>query len=197
MTNARKKAFRNNRRKRKKQEPSGVALIALDRFAKFSSLSVYNLEQILGLQEYEKIKNELVEKKFIKLGEKKVKIKRNKINYYKLTTKGVTYLKNKDYTIYSSNSPRHDLIHATNVLDNFSSNQIDNYKHEKELYSYGNRDDISRVDGAIENTDGSIILIETITKYYKQEQIESKREYARLYRGGTCAYKEFNEKKRR
>lgn len=197
MLKSRKKAFRNNRRKIKKQEPRDLALIALDRFAKFSSLSVYNLEQILSPQEYEKIKNELVENGFIKLGEKEVKIKRNKINYYKLTTKGVTYLKNKDYKIYSSNSPRHDLIHATNVLDNFTSNQIDNYKHEKELYSYENRYDISRVDGAIENADGSIILIETITKNYKQEQVEAKREYARLYRGGTCAYKEFYEKKRR
>lgn len=193
MANARKRSFRNNRKKRKAREPQGFALIVLDRFAKFSSMSDYNLELIVGSKEYVKIKKELIENGFIKLGDKEVKIKRNKIDYYKLTQNGINWLKNKDYTIYSSNSPRHDVIHATNVLDNFSSNQIDNYKHEKELYSCGDRDDISRVDGAIENTDGSIILIETITKHYKPKQIKAKREYARLYKGGTCAYKEFKE----
>lgn len=192
MANARKKAFRNNRRKRKAEKPTGLSMKLLDRFAKFGSLSDYNIEQIVGSSNSDEILKELKGKGLIKDGDKPIKIKRNDINYFKLTKTGISFLKRNNRKIYFSNSPRHDVIHATNVLDNFSEKQIDNYKHEKELYNFS-REGVSRVDGAIINEDGTMILIETITRNYTPNHIKAKRAYKDLLGGGGYEYKEFRE----
>ena len=73
MANARKKAFRNNRRKRKAEKPTGLSMKLLDRFAKFSALSDYNVEQIVGSSNSDEILKELKDKGLIRDGEKSVK----------------------------------------------------------------------------------------------------------------------------
>lgn len=78
---------------------------------------------------------------------------------------------------YYSNSNRHDIAHATNVITNFKD-KLDFYHSEKEL---NNISGTSRVDGAIISPSGTILL-ETITQNYSKEKIESKRAYADRYR---------------
>ena len=69
---ANKKAFRNNRKKRKAEEPRGLRRECLNRFAQFSSLSKYNMYQLYG-EEGEKILNELIELNYIKKRDKQIK----------------------------------------------------------------------------------------------------------------------------
>lgn len=146
----------------------------MDRFSKFSSLSVNNMNQILNddLSAF----NELKKNGFIKKGSKPVKIKKVQVEYYQLTTKGKNFLKNQGYCNYYSRSPRHDIIHATNILDNFSKEEIDTYKHEKEL-PRAQYADTSRVDGCLTDSFGTTVYIETATFNYTKQKLDTKINY--------------------
>lgn len=187
---ANKKAFRNNRKKRKAEEPRGLRRECLNRFAQFSSLSKYNMHQLYG-EEGEKILNELIELNYIKKRDKQIVVNKTRQNAYGLTTKAQRFLKNKGKTLYYSNSARHDVIHATNVISQFKD-YLDYYVSEKELstWTYGT----SRVDGAIK-VNGRNIYLETITRNYKADKIQSKRDYMDLIRAtdSSCEYIEFRE----
>ncbi|WP_455539539.1 hypothetical protein [Terrisporobacter sp.] len=178
---ANKKAFRRNRAKRRQQKkiekmsaPKGDTFDLLVRFSQFSALTKNNLKQLYE-EDADGLFEQLLSNNYIKIGPKKVKINEEMIDYYKLTEKGKKFLKEKDYTIYFSNSARHDIIHATNVISQFKD-FLNYYQHEKELdqpiYSG------SKVDGAIVYED-TIIYIETITRSYSTEKIKQKRDYVR------------------
>lgn len=187
---ANKKAFRNNKKKRKVEEPKGLQLECLYRFGQFGSLSKHNMQQLYE-SEGEKILKELIDLNYIKKRDKQVSINKSKQNAYGLTSKGQRFLKNKGRNLYYSNSSRHDVIHATNVISQFKDH-LNYYKHEKELssWTYGT----SRVDGAIILNDKAIYL-ETITKHYKKPKIQAKRDYMDLIKAtnSNCEYIEFKE----
>lgn len=197
LKRANKKAYRNNRRKRKeekKKEPKGDKLKLLVRLSQFGSLTRYNAAQLYE-QEGETLLDDLIKEGYAKRGEREVRINKEKVNYFKLTTKGQKLIKEKGYKLYYSNSPRHDIIHATNVIEHFKD-VLDYYKHEKELPE-SRFESCSRVDGAI-IYDDNVIYVETITRNYKQPKIEAKRNYVETY--GAChrhSYIEFNEKSKR
>lgn len=194
---ANKKAYRNNRKKRKedkKKEPSGQKLETLKRFSQFGSLTEYNMNQLYE-QEGKAILADLINEGYIKKGNKEIRINKEKTSYFKLTTKGQKLIKEKGYKLYYSNSPRHDIIHATNVIEHFKDS-LNYYKHEKELPESFFKS-CSRVDGAIIYKDNTI-YIETITRNYKEPKIQAKREYVKTYGAGcNCSYIEFNEKLKR
>lgn len=193
LKRANKKAYRNNRRKRKeekKKEPKGDKLKLLVRFSQFGSLTKYNVAQLFE-QEGETLLNMLIAEGYVKKEEKDVRVNKEKVGHFKLTTKGQKLIKKKGYKLYYSNSPRHDIIHATNVIDQFKD-YLDHYKHEKELPD-AKAKDCSKVDGAIFLDDG-IIYLETITRNYKKDKINAKRRYADLYsEKAKYSYIEFNE----
>lgn len=193
MSNARKKAFRNNRRKRKEQaklQPEGDKLIFLKRLGKFHALSEHNLDQLFG-PDSKDIVQELLKDGYIKKGAKPVKIKKEEIKYFVLTNSGQKFLKNKGEKIYSSNSARHDIIHATNVIESFKED-LDFYKHEKELRESCFRD-CSRVDGAFFYPNGDIVYVETVTRHYSSDKIEAKQNYVDTYGGDNASYIKFKE----
>lgn len=193
LKRANKKAYRNNRRKRreeKKKEPKGDKLVLLIRLSQFGSLTKYNITQLYE-QEGDSLLLELIEEGYVKKGEKDVRVNKEKVSHFRLTTKGQKLVKEKGYKLYYSNSPRHDIIHATNVIEQFKD-YLDHYKHEKELPDAKARD-CSKVDGAI-FLDDSIIYLETITRNYKKDKINAKRRYADLYSNkAKYSYIEFNE----
>lgn len=193
ISNARKKAFRNNRKKRRekaKLEPSGNKLKLLKRLGKFNALSEYNITQLFN-ENGNNIVQELLKEGYIKKGTKIVKIKKEEIKYFTLTSSGQRYLKNKGEKIYSSNSIRHDIIHATNVIESFKED-LDFYYHEKELKE-SNFNDCSRVDGALFYPCGHAIYIETITRHYSSEKILAKQNYVETYGGDNASYIKFKE----
>jgi hypothetical protein len=159
-------------------------MLLMDRFSKFSSLSLNNIQQILG--DDNSAFNELIKNEFIEKGSKSVKIKKAQIEYYQLTNKGRNFLKKQGYCNYYSRSPRHDIIHATNILDNFSKAEIDTYKHEKEL-AVARYDDTSRVDGCLIDSFGKTIYIETATFNYTKPKLDAKIKYynCQCYNGNT------------
>lgn len=187
---ANKKAFRNNRKKRKAEEPKGLQRECLNRFAQFGSLSKYNMYQLYE-EKGEKILNELIDLNYIKRKDEQTTINKTKQNAYGLTPKGQRFLKNKGKTLYYSNSARHDIIHATNVISQFKD-YLNYYVSEKELANcpYG----YSRVDGAIK-VNGKTIYLETITRNYKKTKIQAKRDYINSIRAtdSNCEYIEFKE----
>lgn len=197
LKKANKKAFRNNKRKqrdKKQKQPKGDKFKLLIRFSQFGSLTKYNVEQLYN-KEGEKFLSDLIKEGYVEKGKKEIRINQENVSYFKLTTKGQKLVKSKGYTLYYSNSARHDIVHATNVISHFKD-FLDYYKHEKELKEcpYGT---YSRVDGAIIHNNNTI-YVETITRNYKQTHIDSKRGYVKAY--GTRdkhSYIEFNEKSKR
>ncbi len=193
MSNARKKAFRNNRRRRKekaKLQPKDDNLILLKRLGKFHALSEHNLEQLFGSNGSD-MAQELLNSGYIKEGPKPVKIKKEEIKYFVLTNIGQKFLKNKGEKIYSSNSARHDIIHATNVIESFKED-LDFYRHEKELKESFFKD-CSRTDGALFYPNGDVVYIETITRHYNSDKIEAKQNYVNTYGGANASYIKFKE----
>ena len=175
ISKARSKAFRNNRRKRRREKPRDQSMLLMDRFSKFSSLSINNIQQILQDDELTAF-NKLIKDKFIIKGAKDVKIKGEKIEYYQLTNKGRNFLKKEGFCNYYSSSARHDIIHATNILDNFSKEEIDTYKHEKQL-PLARYKDTSRVDGCLVDSFGTTVYIETATFNYTKQKLDAKIKY--------------------
>lgn len=134
---------------------------------------------------------ELLNSGYIKEGPKSVKIKKEEIKYFVLTNIGQKFLKNKGEKIYSSNSARHDIIHATNVIESFKED-LDFYRHEKELKESFFKD-CSRTDGALFYPNGDVVYIETITRHYNSDKIEAKQNYVNTYGGANASYIKFKE----
>lgn len=116
---------------------------------------------------------------------KKVKVINNETKEveigYKLNTRGKTYVKDHldNATIYSSNSDFHDLKQSNFLFEHYTNQDIDTYKHEKELESLIEETrETSRPDGyLIDVKTGEGIYIETITKNYSKEKIDKKLSY--------------------
>lgn len=138
-------------------------------------LTNHLIEKSSNLKESNNKFKELIENKFIEKTEK-FNYKNQETQAYKLTSKGKNWAKSEGLTVYYSNSKRHDIAHATNVINCFQD-KLDYYKSEKELKEIKG---FSRCDGAIQHPSGTI-LVETITQNYSKEKIESKREYAERY----------------
>ena len=97
---------------------------------------------------------------------------------YTLSDRGRTYI--KDFlggNIYSSRSTFHDYHQSNFLFENFSIDEIETYKHEKELTAPSK---ISRPDGQIRLTTGETVFIETITKDYSPNKIKAKIRYSSL-----------------
>lgn len=103
---------------------------------------------------------------------------------YKLGERGKTYVKDnfENTSIYASNSDFHDLKQSNFLFEYYQNEDIDTYKHEKELEDLFDRDrDTSRPDGyLINSTTGEGVYIETITKNYSKQKIERKLSYCLL-----------------
>lgn len=107
---------------------------------------------------------------------------------YTLSDRGRTYI--KDFlggNIYSSRSTFHDYHQSNFLFENFSIDEIETYKHEKELTAPSKVDvhisiqqKISRPDGQIRLTTGETVFIETITKDYSPTKIKAKIRYSSL-----------------
>lgn len=107
---------------------------------------------------------------------------------YTLSDRGRTYI--KDFlggNIYSSRSTFHDYHQSNFLFENFSIDEIETYKHEKELTAPSKVDvhisiqqKISRPDGQIRLTTGETVFIETITKDYSPNKIKAKIRYSSL-----------------
>lgn len=99
---------------------------------------------------------------------------------YKLAPRGKTYIKDnfENTSIYSSNSKYHDFKQSNFLFKHYNNQEIDTYKHEKELdnKTKGYREG-SRPDGFLINSEGEEIYIETVTKNYSKEKIEKKLYY--------------------
>lgn len=133
------------------------------------------IEQCTNFKETSEDFKTLLENKIIEKTEK-FNYRSQEIYAYKLTKRGKTVAKNEGFTTYYSNSKKHDIAHATNIITNFND-KLDFYHSEKELK---NIPGASRVDGAIISPEGTI-LVETITQNYSKEKIENKRIYAERY----------------
>lgn len=134
---------------------------------------------------------ELLKDGYIKEGPKPVKIKKENLKYFVLTNAGQKFLINRGEKIYSSNSARHDIIHATNVIESFKGD-LNFYRHEKELKESFFKD-CSRTDGAFFYPNGDIIYVETITRYYNSNKIKAKQNYVDTYGGANASYVKFKE----
>ena len=103
--------------------------------------------------------------------------KDEKIECIKITDKGIDFAKKEIgfKKIYYSNSITHDVAHSKVVADKIEEFgvTIREYKSEKELPKIQGK---TRVDGVLE-VGGKQIAIETVTSFYKQSQINKKREY--------------------
>lgn len=105
---------------------------------------------------------------------------------YTLSERGRTYI--KDFlggNIYSSRSTFHDYHQSNFLFENFSIDEIETYKHEKELTAPSKVDvhisiqqKISRPDGQISLSTGETVFIETITKDYSPNKIKAKIRYS-------------------
>lgn len=190
---ANKKAYRNNRKKRnemQKLQPKGKKLELVRRFSQFSALTRYNINQLYD-HEADALLNELISEGYVKKADKQIRVRKEKVNYYKLTSKGQRFIKEKGFKIYYSNSPRHDVVHATNVIEQFKD-KLDYYKHEKELKESYLPSSCSRTDGAILYNNHTIYL-ETITRNYRKDKIAAKRNYVYTYGALDAQYVEFKE----
>lgn len=168
---AKKQRYKNNKKYKISKEQKTI----IKRLAQFNVLTDYLLEKSTGLKESSKYIKALIENKIIEKTEK-FNYKTNEIEAYKLTKKGKNLAKEEGLTVYYSNSKRHDIAHATNIINCFTD-KLDFYKSEKELKKISG---LSKCDGAITMPSGTI-LVETITQNYSKEKIESKRAYAESY----------------
>lgn len=125
--------------------------------------------------------NILLKLKYIK----KIKVidkETKEVHYcYKLAERGRTYIKDNfdNAAIYSSNSNFHDLKQSNFLFEHYKNEEIDTYRHEKELENLYDKDRAtSRPDGYLINaTTGEGVYIETITKNYSKQKIENKLSY--------------------
>ena len=122
--------------------------------------------------------------------------KRTKEEYeaYQLTDRGKLYCKDYlDGSLYASTSTFHDYHQSNYLFENFSIDEIETYKHEKELIAPSETDvhisiqqNMSRPDGKI-TVNGEDIFIETITKDYSPAKIKEKITYVE-YHCAKCLY---------
>lgn len=143
---------------------------------KLNTLTEESFKKITGLSQND-INFLVREKYYIK---EKYYIDDEKIPCIQITKEGIDYAK-KNYgykKIYYSNSTYHDIKHSEIVADKLEElgATIRDYKSEKELPKIKGK---TRVDGVIE-IDNRRIGIETITQYYKQSQIDKKKEYCEI-----------------
>ncbi len=177
-----KSKYKNNKKIKINKEQK----VLIHRLSQFNILTNTLIEKSTNLKESSIKFKELIENKVIEKTEK-FNYKNQETYAYKLTRKGKNLAKNEGFTVYYSNSKKHDLAHATNVINCFND-KLDFYKSEKELKEIKG---FSRCDGAIECPSGTI-LIETITKSYSKDKIDSKRAYAERYDAEQCVeYQEF------
>lgn len=98
---------------------------------------------------------------------------------YQLGNRGKVYIRDnfENSSIYASNSDFHDLKQSNFLFEYYKNEDIDTYKHEKELENLCNKN-TSRPDGYLINTEtGEGVYIETITRNYSKQKIERKLSY--------------------
>jgi len=125
--------------------------------------------------------NVLVKLKYIKKVKVVDKVTKEVHEGYKLLDRGKTYIKDNfdNALIYSSNSQIHDLKQSNFLFEHYTNNEIDTYKHEKELENlYVTNRNTSRPDGCLICSDTQeTVYIETITPNYSKNKIDRKLSY--------------------
>ena len=173
---AKRQKYKNNKKRSTENNINKNQKKVVQRLSQFSSLTNNLIKECTDLTENSSDFKALLEKKIIEKTENFF-YKEEQTYSYKLTPKGQKISKNNGFTPYFSNSKKHDIAHATNVINDYKD-QLDFYKSEKELPKIRGA---SRVDGAIISPQGTILL-ETITQDYSRQQISQKREYAKKYK---------------
>ena len=97
---------------------------------------------------------------------------------YVLGKRGIKEVKDRYSNYYKSNSTVHDLKHSNFVFNKFKKEDIQYYRHEKELPTPDRGTKASRTDGAFVYPNGNMILVETYTRNYTDARKEAKMAYA-------------------
>lgn len=97
---------------------------------------------------------------------------------YVLGKRGIKEVKDRYSNYYKSNSTVHDLKHSNFVFNKFKKEDIQYYRHEKELPTPARGGGASRADGAFVYPSGDMILVETYTRNYTEERKDAKKAYA-------------------
>ena len=124
--------------------------------------------------------NVLIKLKYIKKVKVVDKVTKEVSEGYKLLDRGKTYIKDNfdNASVYSSNSPFHDLKQSNFLFEHYKNEEIDTYKHEKELENLYTDRKTSRPDGCLFSSEAQeIVYIETITPNYSKQKIDRKLSY--------------------